>query len=1089
MRIAAVFGFIATTFGGLAFAQGYDSLKRYDLGVTTDLAPFASATTPDGALWLLAPGASDAHQLVRLDASGARRIGLYLPTRVDSSNSDRFNIYPLADGGVLTLATYNTSAFELACILRSITLDGALRFERNVAHSACSLKLSKPGVAPYLLSSSEGAVVLSEDGSLASSFLSNTTDTTLIRAEFVNDELLLLRSNNTRTGYVLIRANQNGTQLWANPLENVGFSQNVTVRGLSDGRALVLISDAAKLQVRLYSATGALVETRDIVMPELPQAAFGVWALDGQGNHAVVIRFESGGSANYGAILFAANGAVLKQVRYALADRCLSDCPLLGLELGFANALTTQTGGKLVLTSLLTNVANVEVALPGAFKPRIAKGANGAIYMTSDRSFRAFNTSGVEITAPSVLGKGITQQKNLATAIAEDGKRFVAHQNFNNGQFLTRLEGFAAAGTKLWQRSISDVGSAQLWANGTRVCLSDVNIGSSSDSTLACFASSTGAELSSFVIPNVPLPLIRTRFLTDGRLRVVYATGSTGLKIVDVLNDGAVSQVSVLTNQVKSILDIGATGRVLLTANAPGSAIAVEVLALLPTGEVAFRRPIDATVLLTQFSASILENSDVLISAPNASTPTSAFDSLLLTANGAQRWALTLPRRSEDDYLSNIFADEKNVYLLRRSRFEPNLRVHAISLSGGSSAWSQELKSAENATTEAYASPNGNELLVSISGQTGVQLNRLSDTTGAVLEQRLLDCGVVICTLRAATISSSGDFHAISDTQEFGLASVALGSADVRSIVPDVITDQAGLSGAWYTPQISGQGFFVEYFPESKLMFAPWFTFSVADVSFSGAALPSTLASDSVANLRWYTLSGIVEKGAKVARLEIRRNVAGVFDSTPITQSTVVGTATLRAQDCNKATLEFEFISSEAGGKQGVLPLDRLTGGSATCQLSNGQTLPGRDVRPAFGGFDGRQSGSWFEPETSGQGLMMTVQPPTSTAPGFFFGGWFTYDAGLANDPTSQHWLTISGEIRPDAQAGVVPVKIYRTLGGQLARVPTQNNTILGSGTVTFSGCESAILRYKFDDALIVGTFRARMGEINLVRSGTCPVQ
>ena len=64
---------------------------------------------------------------------------------------------------------------------------------------------------------------------------------------------------------------------------------------------------------------------------------------------------------------------------------------------------------------------------------------------------------------------------------------------------------------------------------------------------------------------------------------------------------------------------------------------------------------------------------------------------------------------------------------------------------------------------------------------------------------------------------------------------------------------------------------------------------------------------------------------------------------------------------------------------------------------------------------------------------MMTVQPATAAAPGFFFGGWFTYDAGASNDPTSQHWLTLSGEIPVNATSGAVPVTIYRTLGGQLA--------------------------------------------------------
>ena len=61
MRTAAVFGFIASAFAPSAFAHGYDSLTRHDLGVSTDLAPAVSATTSDGGLWFLAPEIGRAH--------------------------------------------------------------------------------------------------------------------------------------------------------------------------------------------------------------------------------------------------------------------------------------------------------------------------------------------------------------------------------------------------------------------------------------------------------------------------------------------------------------------------------------------------------------------------------------------------------------------------------------------------------------------------------------------------------------------------------------------------------------------------------------------------------------------------------------------------------------------------------------------------------------------------------------------------------------------------------------------------------------------------------------------------------------------
>ena len=1085
MRITKVFGFIVTLFAPLLFAHGYDSLVRHDLGAPTNLEPFATATTTDGGLWLLAQGNGDQHQLVRLDASGNRTAGLFLPTGVDSDNSDRFALYPLADGGVLELDTHRRSQLETACILRSITREGVLRFERNVRQSSCSLKVAASGRAPYLLTNIEGAIVISEDGSLANSFLS-TGDSSLIRADFVAEqELLLLRTNETRTGYVLSRASYDGSLRWSNPLENVRFDQNVTVRGLNDGRALVLVSDASKLQMRFYSTAGDLIETREIAMPESIAARFGDWSSDGQGNLALALRFDvEFSSESYGAILFAANATVLKQVRYAPTDRCTQRCPLLGLTQGFANALGTTTGAKLVITSLLPDVANKEVLLDGNFNARVANSNNATILLTSNSTFRAFNASGAEIATLSMVGKRITAPDVLAAAIAEDGKSFVLQQVYE-GESVTLLQAFAANGAKLWQRSILEVSSPQLWANSAHICLMGVQFLNNS-TTLTCFGSATGAELATALIPDVTFvgvfpPKIGSRLLANGTLRVARVTTGS-VEIIDIANDNLVNKLSIPIANVKSIVDIGATGSFLLTAAVPGPPNVSEWVALTPMGQIAFRRAITGTGFGVEFGR-MLENDDVLLIKSTQNSSADNFETTLLSRNGVQRWLVSNARISQQDYQGNIFFDAKNAYLMRRDG--GSLRLHALALNDGVSVWKQDLKGENRSDVDIFAAPNANALLVSVEGKLGVQLSQISSASGAVLQQRLLDCAAADCILRATAVDSTGNFRSVSEAQDPGRAAITLGRTDTRISAPEVGIDQSGLSGAWYTPQISGQGFFVEYFPQSKLLFAPWFTFAVADDLSSGASANS----DSVATLRWYTLSGVVEPAAKVARLEIRRNDAGVFDSAPITQSMVVGTATLRAQDCNRATLEFKFISSEANGKYGVLPLDRLTGGSAPCQLSNGQTLPGRDARPARGGFDARQSGSWYQPTTAGQGLMMTVQPATASAPGFFFGGWFTYDAGVPNDPTTQHWLTLSGEIPVNAQPGVVEVAIYRTLGGQLAAVPTQNNTIMGRGTVTFAGCDTAVLRYQFDDALIAGAFRARAGAINLSRLGACPAQ
>ena len=75
-------------------------------------------------------------------------------------------------------------------------------------------------------------------------------------------------------------------------------------------------------------------------------------------------------------------------------------------------------------------------------------------------------------------------------------------------------------------------------------------------------------------------------------------------------------------------------------------------------------------------------------------------------------------------------------------------------------------------------------------------------------------------------------------------------------------------------------------------------------------------------------------------KLDIRRNVAGVFDSPPITLSTVVGSASLHAENCNRATLTFQFTDDVSADKFGILPLTRLAGGTFPCELASGVAVP-----------------------------------------------------------------------------------------------------------------------------------------------------
>ena len=1105
MRLEIVFGFIVSVFAPHLFAQSYDSLVRHDLGAVEDLSPQVVVATPDGGHWISAqnPHArNDPYQLVHLDANGNRLAGAYFPYDLYYNQREaEESLYSLADQGLLEVRSAETS-----CTVRRLSPDGTIKFERRFFDRDCSIKISESELL-FLMDNGYRVSLLAADGSEAAAFSPLGENVRLIDVEFTNAgrELLVLQTDPSLTGFELRRVDVNGQQLWIVPVQNARYDANrgnkyIGMHALRNGRAMVVFATETGLDIALYDASGQLLETQSFANSANSQF-FDMydWIADDLGNMALYLTFlrPDVGDRVTEFVVFSPDGNLLKRVRVTPGDACRDSCQIIALASGFVhlkteNVYTPQAKLKMVFVSPDPNVAAVERVLDFADAPILSRGKNSSILaLSSDpdgvRTLRAFDANGSEIAAPSLLAKGITQPEVHETLIVEDGRSYIKH-TVESEQGKQRLVAFAANGLKLWQKDVFYGGS--MLANAARVCLTRLGDRLGDERiTLICYRSDNGLEIvNTSVSVNLQFARYRARFLDDGRFRLVYA--DPNLKVLDVADDNLFTEFIAATSTF-NIVDIAGNGSILFNV---GNAPTKEWVVLQPSGEIAFRSamPQGASATLGK----LLPNNFALLVTRNLEND--PFTVTLVDPNGTQAWSITTAPESFASSIAQVLVDANNVYIGYRYFGDSALgwplmnlpmRVSALALDDGHLVWSKNFKHDQYSELGLFNADNSNELLVSVSHEFGTELNRLASATGAVLERRLLACDSASCSAEASALDRNNDIRTITVAQDPGHASIVLGRVAANSSKPAIALDQPGLSGAWYTSQISGQGFFLEYFPQSKLMFAPWFTFSSEFSETSGEA-PN---SNSVSNLRWYTLSGIAEPSAKIAKLEIRRNDSGVFDSTPITESTVVGTATLRAQNCNSATLEFEFFSSELisseVGKYGVLPLDRLTGGSAPCQLSNGQVLPGRDARPAHGGFDGRQSGSWFQPQTAGQGLMMTVQPATVSAPGFFFGGWFTYDAGVPNDPTSQHWLTLSGEIPVNAQTGVVPVTIYRTLGGQLAAVPTQNNAILGQGTVTFSGCANAVLRYQFDDALIAGAFRARAGVINLERLGACPAQ
>lgn len=117
-------------------------------------------------------------------------------------------------------------------------------------------------------------------------------------------------------------------------------------------------------------------------------------------------------------------------------------------------------------------------------------------------------------------------------------------------------------------------------------------------------------------------------------------------------------------------------------------------------------------------------------------------------------------------------------------------------------------------------------------------------------------------------------------------------------------------------------------------------------------------------------------------------------------------------------------------------------------------------------------SGSWANPATPGQGLVVDVQPDFFGAgSALLFGGWFAYDASAAG---GRRWYTLQGSLQRGRSAADMP--IYATTGGAFDAGTTTTTVPVGTANLRFDDCMHGTLAYRFTDA------SAREGTIPLTR-------
>jgi len=134
---------------------------------------------------------------------------------------------------------------------------------------------------------------------------------------------------------------------------------------------------------------------------------------------------------------------------------------------------------------------------------------------------------------------------------------------------------------------------------------------------------------------------------------------------------------------------------------------------------------------------------------------------------------------------------------------------------------------------------------------------------------------------------------------------------------PGPLQFNAGLNGAWFNPDTSGQGILVDVFTERRLIFVAWFTF---DLQRPSAGEGPMIGDD---GHRWLTAFGQYAEGDSVVSLEIENTRSGVFDSAdpPAIQDAGYGSIELEFSDCLNGTMTYDIPT---GPVNGVIPITRI---------------------------------------------------------------------------------------------------------------------------------------------------------------------
>ncbi|MDC8011046.1 hypothetical protein [Tahibacter soli] len=744
-----------------------------------------------------------------------------------------------------------------------------------------------------------------------------------------------------------------------------------------------------------------------------------------------------------------------------------------------------------------SGATRAEATLPTVNARPIATRADGTVQVRGSRiagslqsELYAVDADGKVVDSPGATPSAGRGQTLAAQRLDANGASYLfAHPIYTDDTDAMTLTKVGANGAPAWRRTVAgNWYNVRMTAGGGRLCIGGKVVGNPTGPTneIRCYDDADGAERWAKSLPATnggeaskawpppgPPDVDDYQVLDDGSLITVQGDATThafirfdtnGTQVARVVGAGGIASAS-LHGAGWATLSLRKTDGVpaLLRYDRQGNAKAIGASA-------------NALGAFELADGSTAADGGVHAIAREAASPSTGGRELWsIRADGTIAWK----RAYRSTYAKAAIVRSANAaYLVERENdrgaSEPeSVRVQAFAPGDGAPLATIDEALVLPGGGGAFAlSASGGVAALATGQRERLRIARYDAVTGAPLDERYAACGDFCGRVEALSLDANGNARVALNVADRAVGATVgvFAQADVGTDAPRIRIDQPGIAGAWWAPYANGEGFALDYLPDSRTFFMPWFTFARE-------------GGNAARQQRWYVVQGAIAPNATSAELAITLTDPGEFDREPPRQARRVGTAFVRFTDCDNGTLRYAFDADVNGGAHGTITLSRLGAAVADCALADGTTRPGAGLAPPANGFDARLSGSWFEPATAGQGLQFVVQPG-----GVFFAPWFTFRVaytGFIPLPFEPRWFTLQGSLA-SARDGVVELPIVRTIGGAFDSVPTNNMFAVGTAKLTILACDRATLDYRFDNTEEAADMFARAGTIDLVKAGGC---